>query len=249
MRHFQILILTLLLIGSNNTLFAQTDTLVINDDIRLIYLHDSVFVHESFYVSKKWGRFPSNGMLVINKGKAILVDTPMEEKLTRDLLNYIENNLKAEVIYFIPGHYHKDNIGGLNIIHQKGIPSYANQMTIDICKERKLKIPQNGFSDSLRIDLEGETVLCKYFGGGHSQDNIVVYLPEQKILFGGCLVKNIRSKNLGNTADAVISEWPGTIRKIKKTWPEIEIIIPGHGACGDKSLLDKTIKLAEQAIN
>ncbi len=67
-----------------------------------------------------------------------------------------------------------------------------------------------------------------YPGKGHSPDNIVVWLPDQKILFGGCLVKSTESEGLGNIADASLGEWPATIQKLVKKYSEASLVIPGH---------------------
>lgn len=55
----------------------------------------------------------------------------------------------------------------------------------------RLPISIQSFRDSITIDFNGIPVVCKFFGGGHSFDNITVWLPSDKVLFGGCLVKSI----------------------------------------------------------
>ena len=247
MRQNQILIFIMLLIGSNGYLFAQSDTIVINEDLQLIHLNDSVFVHVSFYTSEKFGRFSSNGMLVIRDGKGLLVDTPMDNTTTEILLSFLEDSLHVQVEKFIAGHFHKDCIGGLKAIHDHGAESIANYLTIEKCKELNLPVPKIGFTDSMSFNFHGEYVNCNFFGGGHSFDNIVVYLPKEKILFGGCLVKSINSRKLGNLSDAVVFEWPATIKKIQREIPDIKLIIPGHGSVGGPELLAKTYELAELA--
>jgi len=88
-----------------------------------------------------------------------------------------------------------------------------------------------------------------YPGAGHTEDNIVVWLPKEKILFGGCLVKSLHAKHLGYTEDAVISEWPNSIQKIINRYPDIKLVVPGHGSIGDVSLLTHTQKLALSAVS
>ena len=83
-----------------------------------------------------------------------------------------------------------------------------------------------------------------YPGAGHTQDNIVVWLPKQKILFGGCFVKSIHSKNLGNMEDASVKDWPKSIQKVINKYPNIKIVVPGHGKVGDVNLLKHTAQLA-----
>ncbi|MEM7381519.1 MAG: subclass B1 metallo-beta-lactamase, partial [Bacteroidota bacterium] len=47
----------------------------------------------------------------------------------------------------------------------------------------------------------------------------------------------------GNLADANIAQWSQTMELIKAKFPEIEIVIPGHGKAGGMELLDYTYQL------
>ncbi len=128
-------------------------------------------------------------------------------------------------------------MGGLAYLNKKKVKSYANQKTIDIAKEKGLPVPKKGFKDSLSLKLNDIEIDCYYFGGGHTTDNIVVWIPSEKILFAGCMVKEMSSKTLGNLADADVNEWPSTIDKVIDKFPSAKIVIPGHGKFGGKELL------------
>ncbi len=87
------------------------------------------------------------------------------------------------------------------------------------------------------------------FGGGHSVDNITVYLPDQKILFGGCLIKNLAATDIGANGESVLQEWDVTVQRILKTYQGPLTVIPGHGNWGSEALLVHTVKLAVQKKN
>lgn len=216
---------------------------VVNDDIQIIHLSDSVYTHVTWENSEQFGRFPSNGLIIIKNGEAVMVDTPMDNAKTRILTEFIEDKLNARMVKLIIGHYHDDCMGGLEYIQNRGIESIANSMTIDKCRELNLPLPSVGFSDSLAFDLHGEKIICRYFGGGHTFDNITVWLPQQKILFGGCMVRSARSRGLGNLTDAVVTEWDTTIMKVSGTYPDAKYVVPGHGETGDIRLLTHTMQL------
>jgi metallo-beta-lactamase class B len=134
-------------------------------------------------------------------------------------------------------------MGALNEVHKRGIKSYSQVKTREIARMKNLPVPGYEFENSLTLSLDDKEIICNYFGAGHTIDNIVVWIPEEKILFGGCMVKSLRSRNLGNTADAVIDEWPNTLKKVLETYPESKIVIPGHGEYGDLSLVHHTLEL------
>lgn len=61
-------------------------------------------------------------------------------------------------------------------------------------------------------------------------------------MFGGCLIKELDATK-GFLGDANVSEWSNTVEKVKHQFPNVQIVIPGHGKIGGKDLLDYTIKL------
>jgi glyoxylase-like metal-dependent hydrolase (beta-lactamase superfamily II) len=73
----------------------------------------------------------------------------------------------------------------------------------------------------------------------------VVWVPEAKVLFGGCAVREAATSSAGNTADADMASWPEAIRRVRARYPEAEVVVPGHGEPGDAELLDHTIELLE----
>ncbi len=80
----------------------------------------------------------SRGLKGKGHEKAFVFDTPWNDAQTGTLISYIEDSLKTKVVGFIPNHWHEDCMGGLACIKGKGIKSYANQMTIEIAKEKGL---------------------------------------------------------------------------------------------------------------
>jgi metallo-beta-lactamase class B len=215
----------------------------VSKDVELVKISPNYLIHISYMESPQYGRFPSNGLIFVDEGKAFLFDTPMTEELTKELVSYLQDSMKIKITGFIPNHWHDDCMGGLGYLHSLGIESYANEMTIQIAKSKNLPLPSNGFKDSLNLKLADKEIICNYFGAGHSLDNIVVWIPSEKILFGGCMVKELSSKGLGNTADADLDEWPKTIQKVLNKYPDAKYVIPGHGQFGGIELLIHTIEL------
>jgi metallo-beta-lactamase class B len=218
----------------------------VSNDIKLIQISDNTYIHVTYAQIKGFGRVASNGMIFINNEKAFLFDTPVNDSLTKKLIDYISDSLKLKIVGFIPNHWHSDCMGGLGYLKSIGIPSYANQMTIEIAKTNNLPLPEIGFRDSLTLKLDDKEIKCYFFGAAHSKDNIVVWIPSQKILFAGCLVKEIKSINLGNTIDGDLFEYPKTIEKIIEKFNDAKIIIPGHGEFGGQELLEHTLEMAKK---
>jgi metallo-beta-lactamase class B len=60
-------------------------------------------------------------------------------------------------------------------------------------------------------------------------DNIVVDFPVDHIVFGGCFVKPANAEGIGNTADADLKAWPGSLGRMQEAFPKSKFAVPGHG--------------------
>lgn len=226
------------------TEFAQEYKRIhLSEDLELIRLSDHAYVHVSWENSPTFGRFSSNGLIYLQNDKAFLLDTPATDSLTRVLVDYVADSLKAIIKGFVPNHWHSDCMGGLKYLQSIGVESYANQMTIVMARSKGLAVPSHGFRDSLSLQLNGHQIHCYYLGAAHSMDNIVVWMPSEKILFAGCMAKESAAKGMGNTVDGDLAAWPKTIDKVMSKFPLAQIVIPGHGRIGGQEILKHTREL------
>ncbi len=198
--------------------------------------------HITYLNTVDYGKVPCNGMIVCYKNEAVVFDTPTDDKVSAELIDWITKSLDCKITAVIPTHYHIDNLGGLEEFHRHGIPSYAYKKTIEKTKNLKLPLPQNSFDSVLELRVGNKKIYAEYVGEGHTCDNIIGYFPLDKIMFGGCLIKE-KGAGKGNLAEASPDKWSETVSKVKQKFPETITIIPGHGKPGGKELFDYTISL------
>jgi metallo-beta-lactamase class B len=208
----------------------------------VLQIAENSFKHTSFLQTNDFGNVPCNGLIVRNSNEVVVFDTPTSDKSAEELIKWIKETLHCKINAIIPTHFHDDCLGGLKAFHENNIPSYANFKTIELATENKMAIPQNGFSDSLVLKVGDQKAIVKFFGEGHTKDNVVGYFPSENVLFGGCLLKELDASK-GYLGDANVAAWSSTVEKIKTTYPNLKIVVPGHGEHGDKKLLDYTIQL------
>ena len=224
--------------------FAQKgERIHISKDLELMRLSDHAYVHVSWEDSPVFGRFSSNGLIYVQNGQGYLFDTPASDSLTKVLLDWVADSLHTTITGFVPNHWHSDCMGGLKYLQSIGVNSYAHQKTIAIARMKGLPLPSHGFKDSLSLALNDHPVKCYYLGAAHSMDNIVVWIPDEKILFAGCMAKEAAAKGMGNTVDGDLAEWPKTIDKVMAKFPGARIVIPGHGIIGGQEVLKHTREL------
>lgn len=227
------------------TVSAQEE-IFIDDEIKLLKISENAFIHITFKEIERYGNVPANGLIYFENGNGVMIDTPWNNEQTARLLNFLKKEYGIEISDVIVTHWHEDCQGGLEEIKKQGINSYSCSLTKEIAKSKNLPVAENTFSKNVSIKFESTKIICKYLGGGHAKDNIFVWIPKEKMLFGGCCVKAANARNLGNTADADLEAWPNTIDKAKKQFAEAKIVIPGHGQIGGMELLEHTSKLLSE---
>ena len=243
-KYWRFLLISFFIIGCNSSKITQKGQNNKSENLTFQKVADHVYQHTSFLDTDSFGKVPCNGMIVFDKKEAIIFDTPADNNTSLELISWVETNLHCKVKAIIPTHFHADCLGGLEAFHKRGIASYANNLTINIARSNNLTIPQNGFSDLLELQVGNKKVFAGYFGEGHTKDNVIGYYPEEKIMFGGCLIKELGAGK-GNLDDANIMAWPLTVAKLKEKYPDTKVI-PGHGKLGGTELLDYTINLFTQ---
>lgn len=212
----------------------RSETLVVEQ------LTPHTFVHISQLVIPDYGTFPCNGMIYVNEGETLVFDTPIGDTVSNELITWLQDEMQLEIKGIVVNHFHDDCMSGLAAFHQAGIPSYANEQTIAMAGNGEFPLPQQGFTESMVLTLGSEKVINRHFGAGHTTDNIVSYVPAEKVLFGGCMIKEIGAGE-GNLNDADTTAWPVTVARVKEAYPELQHVIPGHGKTGSTELLDYTI--------
>ncbi len=238
-----IVLAVLLITCKNSTEEDFKPTLVYESaNLQVTQITENSFVHTSFLQTNDFGNVPCNGLIVSDNKEVIIFDTPVNDKSADELIQWIKETLRYNIKAIIPTHFHDDCLGGLQSFHDHKIPSYAHQKTIELAKENNFIVPQNSFNDSLLLKVGDKTILAKSFGEGHTRDNVVGYFPSEELLFGGCLIKE-SGANKGYLGDANVAAWSTTVENIKKRFPNLTLVVPGHGKYGKAELLDYTIDL------
>lgn len=225
-------------IAHHETTVYQTSNLIIKKTSPHVYRHISYLSTTDF------GKVECNGMVVINRGEAIVFDTPTNNAASAELIGYIGQQLHARIKAIIPTHFHDDCVGGIAEFGKRHIPAYALNATIALLNTHVPGAAKNikGFNKVLNLSAGGQPVEVRFFGEGHTRDNVVGYYPAGHTMFGGCLIKELNASK-GFLGDANPVAWPATVAAVKQHYPKVKLIIPGHGQPGGTELLDYTIGL------
>lgn len=224
---------------------AQTqEKLVFEDvDLQIWQVSPHAYRHVSYLLTSDFGKVPCNGMVVVDGNEAAVFDTPTSVGASEILLKWIRESLHATVKFVVPTHFHNDCLGGLSVFHAHNIASWAHSNTISFAKEHGEEVPLNGIvTFPFGIKVGKKTIKIDYLGEGHTRDNVVAYFSDEKVLFGGCLIKELGASK-GFLGDANVADWSKTVTKVKQSFPNTQVVIPGHGLPGGTKLFDYTIQL------
>ncbi|WPR73788.1 subclass B1 metallo-beta-lactamase [Algoriphagus sp. NG3] len=235
----------LLLITVVKSYSQQTNPIYESETLQIEQISPNTYVHISYLNTDDFGRVSCNGMIVINDGEALVFDTPANEEASVELLDWLENGQQTSVKGVVATHFHWDCLGGLNEFHARGIPSYASNKTIELAKSAGYPIPKNGFKKKMKLNTGNIEVVNQFLGEGHTKDNFVAFVSSDHVLFGGCMIKELGAGN-GYLGDANVPAWSATVRKVKAAYPDVQIVIPGHGKVGGPELLDYTEEMFEK---
>ncbi|WP_245596763.1 subclass B1 metallo-beta-lactamase [Shimazuella kribbensis] len=220
--------------------------------IVLTKLSDKVWGHTSY---NEWNgnTFDHNGLIVSTSKGVVLIDTAWDTvdnyQKTEELLKMIQKHFKKKVVLALVTHAHDDSIGGIQALLNEGIDVRSTLLTAKLAKDRGYPSPKPTL-DAKPVMKVGDTVVEAFYPReGHSKDNITVWLPQSNILFGGCFIKSLDAKDLGNLSDANVAQWDDSVQKVINKYPTIQTVVAGHGSWGDKSLLLHTIDLIKQHTN
>ncbi|MBD1384177.1 subclass B1 metallo-beta-lactamase [Mucilaginibacter rigui] len=213
--------------------------------ISITHLTKNIYVCTSYgYPDDKSPAYPANSLFAVTDKGIILVNSPWGDEQTQQLIDSVKRRFNKKIIFCIATHFHDDCLGGFDVLKKQGAKTYSSMQTYALAKKENNELPQYTFARDTTFNIAGITLKTFYPGEGHTHDNIVVWLPQHKILFGGCLVKSLEADNKGFTGDANLKQWPSSIKNVQGRFKDARYVIPGHlGWQGGLKQLNHTLRI------
>ncbi|MBI5286691.1 MAG: MBL fold metallo-hydrolase [Deltaproteobacteria bacterium] len=194
----------------------------------------------------------NSGFIVTEEG-VVVIDTQGPKELALLLKRKIQEVTDKPVIYVINTHYHGDHTFG-NQHFKEAREIIAHENTRKNLTERdkphkeqfkrffgekalegiEVVLPTKTFKDTLSMRIGNKVFELVYLGVGHTDGDIIVYLPLDGIIFTGDLLYTGRLPWVG---DGNIQSWREVLKKIG--WFEASTYIPGHGRVTNKNGLNE----------
>jgi glyoxylase-like metal-dependent hydrolase (beta-lactamase superfamily II) len=210
--------------------------------LEISHLTGNLYVYTTYH-DYEGSPVPSNSMYVVTDDGVVMIDTPWDSTQFHPLLDSIEARHNKKVVMCVATHFHDDRTGGFDFLRSKGIQTWSSKKTLELCAKEHKPQAEFTFANDTTFNVGGLRFSTFYPGEGHSSDNIVVWFPHEKLLYGGCFVKSTDATNLGNTSDANLNEWANSVRAVIKEFPHPVYVIPGHNGWQSNASLKHTLKL------
>ena len=218
--------------------------------VEFTQLSESVWMHTSYKHYERFGPVPANGLIVLDGTQSILIDSGWIDAQTETILDWARDELHHPVAHAYFTHAHLDKMGGVGAVKTRGIETYALELSNELAQANGMQPADHDIHLSVGKEVLSVGPVDLFFpGAAHSHDNLVAYVAKDSLLYGGCMIRSSAAKRLGNTQDADVAHWDTAVSLVKQRFPQVDIVVPGHGAPAGPELLDRTQVLIEKHLD
>lgn len=198
--------------------------------------------------------FISNAAFVITPAGVVVIDALGSPELAQRLVAHIAKITPKPITHVIVTHYHADHIYGLQTFKALGARLIAHRAALQYLNSDTARLRLASSRQELAPWVDENTRLVEAdewldkpqvltvggvrfeinpVGPAHTPEDLVVYLPGEKVLFAGDLVFRSRIPYVGQ-ADS--RHWITALDSLLKF--DTRVIVPGHGALSSEARKD-----------
>ena len=187
---------------------------------------------------------PNTG-IIVGDDAVMVVDAQATPALARQVIAHVRQVTDKPIRHVVLTHYHAVRVLGASAYAAQQV--LASRATYELIAERGqqdfesevnrfprlfrgvdevpgLTWPTLAFEQALTVWLGKREVRLMHMGRGHTKGDIVAWLPQERVLFGGDLVECGATPYCG---DAYLRAWPRTLDALSALRPRA--LVPGRG--------------------
>jgi glyoxylase-like metal-dependent hydrolase (beta-lactamase superfamily II) len=214
-------------------------------------MSDWVEVGDRVFV-RRYAFYDQNIGIVLGDAGVLVIDTRVSHAQADEILADLRRLTRLPVRVVVNTHGHSDHAFGnarfrpaaiwghercasmIRVTGERqraGLIANVPEVAADVA-EVVLDPPEHTFEESavVEIDPGGRSVELRYLGRGHTDNDIVVVVPDAGVLFAGDLLENDATPYFG---DAYPLDWPATAERLVGLADGV--VVPGHGTIADQA--------------
>jgi glyoxylase-like metal-dependent hydrolase (beta-lactamase superfamily II) len=215
---------------------------------------DRVFARRYPYLDQEIGA-------VIGDGEVLVVDARSTPSHAREVLAELRAITSAPVTAVVDTHWHWDHAFGNAAMRPAAIWGHVRTRTRlvaegvtardttaaahpEIADELRALVidpPENVFEASAIVELGGRRIELVHPGLGHTDADVVVHVPDARVLFAGDLLEEGAPPWFG---DGWPIDWPRTVERLIPLADGA--VVPGHGAVGGETFVRNQLAALEE---
>jgi glyoxylase-like metal-dependent hydrolase (beta-lactamase superfamily II) len=189
--------------------------------------------------------FMSNAGFVVTTDGVVAFDALGTPALGRAMVAAIRAVTRLPIKRVIVSHYHADHVYGLQALHDAGADIWAHrngetyftsgaalerlaQRRVDLYpwvdETTRVVAPDQWLDGDTDFRMGGLTFRLVHSGGGHSAEDLMMYVVEDRLLFAGDLIFSGRIPYVGNGDSR---GWLQATERMLALAPAV--VVPGHG--------------------
>jgi glyoxylase-like metal-dependent hydrolase (beta-lactamase superfamily II) len=206
---------------------------------------DRVFV-------RRYQFYDQNIVAVLGRGEALVVDTRTTPAQAREILDDLRDLGAPRVGVVVNTHGHYDHAFGNSVFRPAVIWGHERCVTmleqtgelqrartagevpglVEELAEVVIDPPDRTFSMGATVEVGGRRVELQHLGRGHTDNDIIVLVPDAAVLCAGDLLENGAVPYFG---DGFPMDWPETAQRLLALTDAATAVVPGHGAHSDRT--------------
>jgi cyclase len=171
-------------------------------------------------------------------------DAKENDEMKQKVLKYIDDKITEYKESM------KDHNNSSEVAETQGLIKYWSKRKQEIEGGFEIIVPNVRFSDRMTLQLGDITLNLIYFGKGHSKSDILIHIPEEKVLISGAVIgKDIPDTHYWHEIDRDITRWISVLKMLTENIDDIEYVIPGHGEILNKESVKLSYNYYSEMLN
>lgn len=201
-------------------LFWPATTLAANS-FKAVKIEQDIYA----FIAESGSQATSNALLVVGEQYSVVIGAHMTKVVINDLIAATAALTPIPIRYFVLSHHHR-GYSHIDFDFPPGkevLMSWQTWQALD-AETRNPDFPALFFSEGLTLKLGNKTLILTNIGPGHSEGDVVAFLPEDNVLFSSDL---FYADGVGYMGDGYMQEWVIALEFMEEL--RAKYIIPGQG--------------------